>query len=79
MSKRRHVTESISVKMFGPDGEPLDLLDDDSGEQWICTVANCQSCRSKWVAVHPHAERIQCPGCGHLNQVPPLLLSQDEL
>ena len=34
-------------------------------------VMTCTRCNSRWLALHPNAERLECPGCGYLEQVPP--------
>ena len=34
-------------------------------------VMICTRCGHRWLALHANAERLECPGCGYPEQVPP--------
>ncbi len=42
-------------------------------KQWQVTQMTCDRCNHPWVAVHQRCERLECPNCTYLSQVPPIL------
>lgn len=42
---------------------------------WLSTLIECERCDLRWMAAHPNCERLECPACGYMMQVPAVVES----